>query len=701
MSVLPEFPNIPADKVQPTDFIQLNGTRFVYNTYVSAPNLAAYVQLVTGTVDPAPAGELAFYPGPGTAAEVGGTPTGSGVLSALSNAVNTTGGVATLPIAFPPTVAQIATIGTIALLRAATSATLTLGVVFVEGYYANADMGGGLFELSSTDTTSADNGATIIVDASSRRWYRFLFGPLSIKQAGAKGDGTTDDTTAIQAAITLGGPLYAPAGSYVISGQLTLNTFGQILQGAGKLKTFFLINALGSGFTTGIFYVVPPGGPASGDACVGFRDFCVSCHQPSTTSRASLIQYPPMFYLDQAPRVEMTDVRIVGGLDGIHMNVNCGGFRGTRLDLATFSHNVYMDGNADITTFTDCEIWPFSATGILDGNLIQIFADSNCVGVFSLRNDYFLWENGLILCGRSALFGQSSAGFTYGGFTNTGFDTFGGPEVSAGYILLDNCFISVAGALGTITKSKNAIVHTGGYLSVRGCYFVIGAALPPPSLALVLSTVPSGAAGLEVVDCVFETGTTDWKNISIAAVTNASLTVNIRGNTFQRLGNTVYTTAIVDINGGSGSVIGNALSVAGTTTAPWLVFAGSTFNQWEVSANSNNGWGYSFAGQLVTAASILIIPPIFGEQGMSQVVLNGGGTVNGMSINGGPGVASPYAGTIKTIICTSSTAFVSGTVGNPAAFVLNGRTNFNAVANSSLTVQLSTQGNWQEIGRCA
>ncbi|SMC57628.1 hypothetical protein [Pedobacter nyackensis] len=63
---------------------------------------------------------------------------------------------------------------------------------------SSTDYGTGNWYRDLSDHTSADNTGTILVDADGNRWKRIFTGPISVNWFGAKGDGITDDGTAIQ-----------------------------------------------------------------------------------------------------------------------------------------------------------------------------------------------------------------------------------------------------------------------------------------------------------------------------------------------------------------------------------------------------------------------------------------------------------------------------------------------------------------------
>lgn len=73
-------------------------------------------------------------------------------------------------------------------------------------------------------------------DGASRAIRDKLGDVASVKDFGAVGDGLTDDTIALQAALTHARAAYAPPGIYKISNTLTLG-FGQTLYGAGQSTT--------------------------------------------------------------------------------------------------------------------------------------------------------------------------------------------------------------------------------------------------------------------------------------------------------------------------------------------------------------------------------------------------------------------------------------------------------------------------------
>ena len=81
-----------------------------------------------------------------------------------------------------------------------------------------------------------------------------LLGIVDVKSYGAKGDGVTDDTYAIQRALDHGGTVYMPAGKYMISKGLVVNCETTTFRGAGARSWLIAMDSFPAGGTMVTFY---------------------------------------------------------------------------------------------------------------------------------------------------------------------------------------------------------------------------------------------------------------------------------------------------------------------------------------------------------------------------------------------------------------------------------------------------------------
>ena len=130
-------------------------------------------------------------------------------------------------------------------------------VVMLLGYHIPGDGGGGFFVWHQVSPSDHDGGTFVHVEEN-EGWKRLYDGVLNVKWFGAKGDGETKDSTAVQSALDAlakGQMLYFPKGIYLLRHGLhcnkirvTLSSSGAVLRGEGDIGA--VLNLTGTSLST-------------------------------------------------------------------------------------------------------------------------------------------------------------------------------------------------------------------------------------------------------------------------------------------------------------------------------------------------------------------------------------------------------------------------------------------------------------------
>ena len=236
------------------------------------------------------------------------------------------------------------------------------------------DTAGNVKKFANTDTTGTAAGMQFTQAGSGavqRTVESKLQDVVSVKDFGAVGDGVTDDTAAIRAAVATQKPVIVPTGAYLVKDMITLNN-GQIMQGDGETKSRLIIP---SDFNLSALGVVRLGTAEPGAI---LRDIGFEFEQPTTagTTRANLIQYPPAVYAVGVPRFLIDNVRWSRAWIGLNMTGNSGGAYIGRVDSCAFNYGLAIDGSLDFVHIESWHNWPFGAS---TEPLVSVFGDGSTI----------------------------------------------------------------------------------------------------------------------------------------------------------------------------------------------------------------------------------------------------------------------------------------------------------------------------------
>jgi phage-related protein len=189
--------------------------------------------------------------------------------------------------------------------------------VYVRGYWAAGDGGGGAVDWASASTATHDGFLTYsLLAGGTGRYLRVPETVYSVKQAGAKGDFVADESIYFQAAqdaltaLPNGGELYVPAGKYKITNPVYLRSNVQ-MYGAGTATYINNTNTPAtSGYQTAVvFFMGNMAGadfdlltPYSFTGAIGDRTITLSTANAAnfTAGKACVLKGAKRFYQDSS-----------------------------------------------------------------------------------------------------------------------------------------------------------------------------------------------------------------------------------------------------------------------------------------------------------------------------------------------------------------------------------------------------------------
>jgi hypothetical protein len=362
--------------------------------------------------------------------------------------------------------------------------------VYVQGYYTAGDLGGGWYFYVASDTSSADNGGTIIVATDGGRWYLQLQTPfVTSKQFGCYADGVHDDTAALQSAFNNTGHLMLSSGNHLITNVVTkVSCSNFILEGYGIQSTIECDNA-----TAHILYF---GDGTNQYVNVTLKNFGIWSAVTKTAGAAIVMLVCARSIIDH---VEMSPPELVGA-PNLFYGLYCQDFddmkvmachflcsnvgvlifggsfgddfylgEGTRINCSTTSSiGLWISGGCGGVTIDDCDIIGCENNVVIDqANLAtanrELFFGPGCAIDSAGFANFWIKANGCTTCVMSGTWCSSSGQSTASG-TGIQVDS---PQSTAGLVLQCTNMKIFNNAGGGVTINGGGIIMTGCYINAN------------------------------------------------------------------------------------------------------------------------------------------------------------------------------------------------------------------------------------------
>jgi len=442
---------IPAARIaltDPTDgTITTQWFRFFVNMYTLQGDGTGVVPVINGGT-----GQSSYTDGQLLIGDSTGNTLVKNTLTAGSNIAITNGpGTIQLDVTLPANIVNTFSAGSTGF----TPSAATSGNVFLAG------------NLLSTriDYTAPFTGA--VVRIGNAKWSDFV----SVKDFGAVGNGSTDDTTAIRAAIATGKHVYLPVGNYLITNSLTMTTGGQMMTGDGRNSSYFTINSSFNMSATGVIIF------STGEPGPQLENFGMRFVQPDTSNRASLTSYPVAIYAQNIPRFTINSLKISNASNGIDMRGNSGGAFIELLEMSAYGTGIKIDGSLDTIRINKYHFYNFDMTG----NQASIFYTPPTRGFDIGRVDGLFIQQYLNISNLGMNMYQGSTGAPWVYITDSGFDTWYGINHLAGSLQIVNSYFTNQDGGGYYAIYSNA---SDQFVQITNCEFFAGPSNNTPMLTL-------------------------------------------------------------------------------------------------------------------------------------------------------------------------------------------------------------------------